>query len=179
MDVTSINRIGERAGQSATVRGWLYNRRSSGKIQFLIVRDGTGYLQAVVVKSEVDPAVWDTAEQATQECSLSVTGSIREEKRAPGEGETVASGAWAFGWALDDSGIAQVLLSADGGPAQPILSGQPHPGVVEVYPNYPGVDKPGFGFGIPALPPGPHSLTLTLIARDGGKTEVQRRIVIR
>ncbi len=83
MDPTAISHIGEKAGQTATARGWLYNRRSSGKIQFLIVRDGTGYLQAVVVKSEVDPAVWDTAEQAAQECSLSVTGLIREEKRAP------------------------------------------------------------------------------------------------
>jgi hypothetical protein len=96
----------------------------------------------------------------------------------PGEGETVASEAWAFGWALDDSGIARVLLSADGGPTQPVMLGQPHPGVVEVYPNYPGVDKPGFGFGVPALPPGPHTLTLTLIARDGGKAELKRQINI-
>jgi asparaginyl-tRNA synthetase len=91
MDPTAISHIGEKTGQAATVRGWLYNRRSSGKIQFLIVRDGTGYLQAVIVKSEVDPAVWDTAEQATQECSLSVTGSIREEKRAPGGYEMTAT----------------------------------------------------------------------------------------
>ena len=91
MDPTAISHIGEEAGQTATVRGWLYNRRSSGKIQFLIVRDGTGYLQAVVVRSEVDPAVWDTAERATQECSLSVTGFIREEKRAPGGYEMTAT----------------------------------------------------------------------------------------
>jgi asparaginyl-tRNA synthetase len=91
MDATPISHIGERTGQAATVRGWLYNRRSSGKIQFLIVRDGTGYLQAVIVRSEVDPAVWDTTEQATQECSLSVTGSIREEKRAPGGYEMTAT----------------------------------------------------------------------------------------
>ena len=91
MDPTAISHIGEEAGQTATVRGWLYNRRSSGKIQFLIVRDGTGYLQAVVVRSEVDPEVWDTAERATQECSLSVTGFIREEKRAPGGYEMTAT----------------------------------------------------------------------------------------
>jgi asparaginyl-tRNA synthetase len=91
MDPTAISHIGEQSGQAATVRGWLYNRRSSGKIQFLIVRDGTGYLQAVVVKSEVDPAVWETAEKATQECSLSVTGVIREEKRAPGGYEMTAT----------------------------------------------------------------------------------------
>jgi asparaginyl-tRNA synthetase len=82
METTEISRIGEKAGQSTTVRGWLYNRRSSGKIQFLIVRDGTGYLQAVVAKVEVDPAVWEEAEKATQESSLAVTGAVREEKRA-------------------------------------------------------------------------------------------------
>ena len=91
MDVTTISRIGEKAGQTATVRGWLYNRRSSGKIQFLIVRDGTGYLQTVVVLTDVDPAVWDTAEKATQECSLTVTGTVREEKRAPGGYEMAAT----------------------------------------------------------------------------------------
>ncbi len=52
-ETTAISRIGERNGREATVRGWLYNRRSSGKIQFLIVRDGTGYLQTVVVKADV------------------------------------------------------------------------------------------------------------------------------
>jgi asparaginyl-tRNA synthetase len=91
MDPTAISHIGERAGQTATVCGWLYNRRSSGKIQFLIVRDGTGYLQAVVVQSDVDPSVWDTAERAAQECSLAVTGTIREEKRAPGGYEMTAT----------------------------------------------------------------------------------------
>src|SRR6202162_1800678 len=91
MDVTSIIRIGEKAGQTATVRGWLYNRRSSGKIQFLIVRDGTGYLQAVVARSDLDPAVWETAEKASQECSLAVTGTVREEKRAPGGFEMAAT----------------------------------------------------------------------------------------
>ncbi|HKF43115.1 MAG TPA: asparagine--tRNA ligase [Thermoanaerobaculia bacterium] len=91
METTEISRIGEKAGRSATVRGWLYNRRSSGKIQFLIVRDGTGYLQAVVAKADVDPAVWEEAEKATQEASLAVTGTIRDEKRAPGGYEMSAS----------------------------------------------------------------------------------------
>ena len=91
MDATAIGHIGEKAGQAATVRGWLYNKRSSGKLQFLIVRDGTGYLQAVVAKSDVEPAVWEAAERATQESSLSVTGQVREEKRAPGGYEMSAS----------------------------------------------------------------------------------------
>src|SRR6266550_8067104 len=84
MDPTAISHVGEKTGQSATVRGWLYNRRSSGKIQFLIVRDGTGYLQTVVAKSEVSPETWAEAERATQECSLVVSGRVREEPRAPG-----------------------------------------------------------------------------------------------
>jgi asparaginyl-tRNA synthetase len=84
MDTTSISHIGEKSGQSATVQGWLYNRRSSGKIQFLIVRDGTGYLQAVVPRADVPAEVWETAEKTTQECSLRVQGTVREEKRAPG-----------------------------------------------------------------------------------------------
>src|SRR5713101_2854343 len=91
MDATPLSRIGEKNGQAATVRGWLYNRRSSGRIQFLIVRDGTGYLQAVVARADVAPSVWDTAERATQECSLTVTGTVREEKRAPGGYEMAAS----------------------------------------------------------------------------------------
>src|SRR6266496_2438555 len=84
METTAISRIGGKAGQTAAVRGWLYNTRSSGKIQFLIVRDGTGYLQAVVAKADVDPSVWEEAGRATQESSLAVTGTVREEKRAPG-----------------------------------------------------------------------------------------------
>ncbi len=91
MEPTAVSRIGEKNGQSATVRGWLYNRRSSGRIHFLIVRDGTGYLQAVVARGDVEAAVWETAEKATQECSLVVTGTVRQEKRAPGGYEMAAS----------------------------------------------------------------------------------------
>ena len=91
METTAISRIGEKAGRTATVRGWLYNTRSSGKIQFLVVRDGTGYLQAVVAKADVAPGVWDEAARATQESALAVTGTVREEKRAPGGYEMSAT----------------------------------------------------------------------------------------
>jgi len=90
-ETTAISRIGERSGREATVRGWLYNRRSSGKIQFLIVRDGTGYLQTVVARADVSPETWTEAERATQECSLAVQGTVREDKRAPGGYEMSAS----------------------------------------------------------------------------------------
>jgi asparaginyl-tRNA synthetase len=91
MDTTSIARIGEKAGAKAAVRGWLYNKRSSGKLQFLIVRDGTGYLQCVVPKADVEPEVWEAAERASQECALEVSGEVREDKRAPGGFELTAS----------------------------------------------------------------------------------------
>src|SRR5919108_3678653 len=91
MEATAISRIGERSGQTATVRGWLYNKRSSGKIQFLIVRDGTGYLQCVVARAEVKPEVWEAAQRVTQESSLAVTGTIRQDPRAPGGYEMTAS----------------------------------------------------------------------------------------
>jgi asparaginyl-tRNA synthetase len=91
MEATAISHIGEKAGGPATVRGWLYAKRSSGKIQFLIVRDGTGYLQVVVAKADVPAEVWEAAEKATQETSLSATGTVREEKRAPGGYEMTAT----------------------------------------------------------------------------------------
>ena len=91
MATTAIRHIGEKAGQPATVEGWLFQKRSSGKIQFLIVRDGSGYLQAVVPRADVPPETWEAAERATQEASIRVTGTVREDKRAPGGFEMTAS----------------------------------------------------------------------------------------
>jgi asparaginyl-tRNA synthetase len=62
----------------------LYNKRSSGTISFLLIRDGTGVVQGVVARAEVDPGTWEAAERLTQESSLIVTGSVREDARAPG-----------------------------------------------------------------------------------------------
>jgi asparaginyl-tRNA synthetase len=91
METTAISKIGTKAGASATAQGWLYNKRSSGKIQFLIVRDGTGYLQCVVPRADVAPEVWEAAESAAQESSLRVSGTVREDKRAPGGYEMTAT----------------------------------------------------------------------------------------
>ncbi|HEX7251241.1 MAG TPA: asparagine--tRNA ligase [Thermoanaerobaculia bacterium] len=91
METTAISHIGQKAGGQASVLGWLYGKRSSGKIQFLIVRDGTGYLQVVVPKAEVPGSVWEAAEKAAQEASLAVTGTVREDKRAPGGYEMTAT----------------------------------------------------------------------------------------
>jgi asparaginyl-tRNA synthetase len=81
---TTISHLKDHVGQEVTLQGWLYNKRSSGKIQFLIMRDGTGLVQAVVVKKEVDEAVWDAASSLTQESSFRLTGLVRADDRAPG-----------------------------------------------------------------------------------------------
>lgn len=98
---------------------------------------------------------------------------------APRERETVASGAWGYGWALDDSGVADVRVSVDGIEATHPLIHQPHPGVREVHPGYPDSDRSGFGFALPVLHPGSHTLIVTIVGRDGGKTELKREIIIR
>lgn len=67
-----------------TVRGWLYNKRSSGKIKFMILRDGTGLMQGVLVKGECDDKSFEDFEKLTQESSIIVTGDLRAAPRAPG-----------------------------------------------------------------------------------------------
>jgi asparaginyl-tRNA synthetase len=84
MDKTYISDVSKHEGQDVTIRGWLYNKRSSGKLWFLLVRDGTGVIQAVVSKADVEEETFLACEQATQETSLSVTGKISPDKRAPG-----------------------------------------------------------------------------------------------
>ena len=84
MHTTTIRTIGAHDGQEVRVRGWLYNKREKGKLAFLIVRDGTGYLQAVAFQPEVDPSVFEACQKVTQESSLEVTGVIRKDERAPG-----------------------------------------------------------------------------------------------
>jgi asparaginyl-tRNA synthetase len=89
---TYINRIGEHVGKTVTVKGWLHNRRSSGKIHFLVVRDGTGFLQVVMGKRDVDEATFQRADHLGQESAIIITGSVKEEPRAMGGCEMVASG---------------------------------------------------------------------------------------
>ena len=72
------------AGQTVVVRGWVATTRSSGKIAFVVVRDGTGLMQAVLSKKDVPAEVWDAFGKLTQETSLEVTGVVRVEPRAPG-----------------------------------------------------------------------------------------------
>ena len=90
--VARIADFGRHVGQEVRVQGWLHNKRSSGKIQFLIVRDGSGFAQAVVARSAVPEAAWAAAEAAGQESSLELTGKVKEDKRAPGGYEVDVTG---------------------------------------------------------------------------------------
>ncbi|HEY9425883.1 MAG TPA: asparagine--tRNA ligase [Gemmatimonadaceae bacterium] len=84
LSIERIAGLGERAGQVATVRGWVTHVRSSGKVAFVVVRDGTGVMQGVVVKNQVSPETWESFAGLTVETSLALTGEIRSDARAPG-----------------------------------------------------------------------------------------------
>lgn len=79
-----IEDIKNYKGMDVEIRGWLFNKRSSGKIHFLIVRDGTGFVQCVVVKGEVRDEVFDLYDEISMEDALIVIGTVREDKRAIG-----------------------------------------------------------------------------------------------
>jgi asparaginyl-tRNA synthetase len=79
-----IEDIAAHAGQSVEIRGWVYNKRSSGKVRFLLVRDGTGLLQATRFSAEKSDPLFEKFDRLTQESSIIVRGRVREEKRAPG-----------------------------------------------------------------------------------------------
>jgi asparaginyl-tRNA synthetase len=79
-----IEEIARHEGQEVELRGWVYGKRSKGKIHFLILRDGTGFLQATVVKGEVPEEVFQRADRLPQETALKVFGLVRKDERAPG-----------------------------------------------------------------------------------------------
>jgi len=78
-----INHVGQHLGKEIVLRGWLYNMRSSGKLHFLQLRDGSGIIQCVIFKGNVTPEVFENAGKLTQETSLAVTGTVKEDKRSP------------------------------------------------------------------------------------------------
>ncbi len=97
MPITTISKLKDYVGQTVQLRGWVYNKRSSGKVKFLIFRDGTGpgagVLQVILVAGVAPEAAMQTFEKLTQESSITVTGKVREEKRAKGgfelDGESI------------------------------------------------------------------------------------------
>lgn len=96
----------------------------------------------------------------------------------PAEGQTVAPGFWGFGWALDDSGIAEIRIGTELGPAGIAQLGGKWPGLAEAFPDFSEASHGGFGFSVPDVPPGPHTLTVTLFGRDGGRTVLKRAILV-
>ncbi len=83
-EIVRIENIARHVGQEVTLQGWLYNRTDKGKLQFLQVRDGTGFIQCVVFQKDVPEEVFAAAARLTQESSLIVTGVVRQDPRAPG-----------------------------------------------------------------------------------------------
>ena len=96
-----IGSIGDHVGETVTLNGWLANRRSSGKIHFLLVRDGTGFIQVVMGRSDVGDEVFATADHLGQETAITVTGQVRADHRAKGGYELIASGLTVVGASHD------------------------------------------------------------------------------
>jgi asparaginyl-tRNA synthetase len=84
MTAVDIRGLREHVGETVTVRGWVTTTRSSGKIAFVVVRDGSGYVQGVLSKKEVSESTWSAFGSLTQEASVAMTGQVREEPRSPG-----------------------------------------------------------------------------------------------
>ena len=81
--LSSIANIGQHEGETVRVRGWLYNLRASGKLLFPILRDGSGTIQGIVPKAAVSEEVFETLKNLTLESSLTITGKVRADSRAP------------------------------------------------------------------------------------------------
>ena len=99
MNHVYIENLSKHAGEEVTVKGWLYNIRSSGKLMFPQIRDGSGIVQGVVFKKNVPEPLWDDFKRLTQESAIVVTGSVRAEERAPG------------GYELDVTGVEVVSVA--------------------------------------------------------------------
>jgi asparaginyl-tRNA synthetase len=100
-DHIRIRNLPQHIGESVTLRGWVMTTRFSGKIGFVVLRDGTGYVQAVVSKSEVGEAIWETVRQLTQETSVEVIGTVRADARSPSGVELSLTSATVVGPSVD------------------------------------------------------------------------------
>lgn len=92
MQKLQIKDLSAFVGQTVSLKGWVYNKRSSGKIKFLVLRDGTGYLQCVYFKGNISEETFNLADRLGQESSVEVTGLVKEEPRSPGGFELDATG---------------------------------------------------------------------------------------
>ncbi|RJQ11262.1 MAG: asparagine--tRNA ligase [Bacillota bacterium] len=89
--LVTISDLGRHAGETVRLRGWVYNLRSSGKIAFVILRDGTGFTQVVITVGAVGDAVFEQVVGLSQESAVSVVGAVRQDSRAPGGFEISAT----------------------------------------------------------------------------------------
>jgi asparaginyl-tRNA synthetase len=105
-DFVYIEELSKHVGERVALQGWLAQKRSSGKIKFLVLRDGTGYLQCVAAINDVGPEMFAKCGLPAQESSLRVSGKVREDKRAPGGYELL----------IDE---LQILHDSSGYPIQP------------------------------------------------------------
>ncbi|HTL96452.1 MAG TPA: amino acid--tRNA ligase-related protein, partial [Gemmatimonadaceae bacterium] len=84
MSTPRIDELKQHVGRTVTVRGWVTHLRSSGKIAFVVMRDGTGQIQGVLVKTQIPPEVWERFAALTIETSVAMTGEVHAEERSPG-----------------------------------------------------------------------------------------------
>src|SRR5512143_2405402 len=84
MESTTVAEISKHVGEEVCIQGWVYNRTDKGKLCFLLVRDGTGFIQCVAFKGDLDEQLFDQIMRLPQESSVKITGTVREDKRAPG-----------------------------------------------------------------------------------------------
>jgi asparaginyl-tRNA synthetase len=101
-----VAEIGSHEGKETTLRGWVYNKRSSGKLQFILLRDGTGVIQCVAFRGNFTPEQFEALDSITQESSLVMRGKVRRDARAPG------------GYELDVEGF-EILQVAENYPITP------------------------------------------------------------
>jgi len=100
--IVDIAQLSENVGKVVKIRGWMFNKRSSGSIHFLQLRDGTGRVQCIVEKGEIEDAAFELCEHLTMESSVEIVGTVREEKRAPGGYEITVKDVKAIQIADDD-----------------------------------------------------------------------------
>jgi asparaginyl-tRNA synthetase len=82
--IIHVDQIADYVGKEVTIQGWVYNRTDKGKLVFLLVRDGYGFVQCVAFNGDLDPELFDHLIRLPQESSVIITGVVREDKRAPG-----------------------------------------------------------------------------------------------
>src|SRR4026207_182772 len=101
MNQIHIRDVSKHVGEEITLKGWLYNMRSSGKLMFPQIRDGSGIIQGVVFKKNVPEQLWADFEKLTRDAAIIVAGTVRADERAPG------------GYEMDVTGVEVVQVAHD------------------------------------------------------------------